>query len=205
MDGELWAAMRMSNSKRHHNLQPSYSVHLDQLINLDDVDGDEDMRPEFSCPYCDEDFDITSLCSHLENEHCFESKPAICPVCAAKIGKDMVGHITLQHAHLFKVQRRRRFRRASTPSNATLSLLGKELHEAHLQALLGSGMSHVDSLSINATDPLLSNLGYSLPISEGEDPIKPSVTIEIPSKPVTSIHQQTPSHVILNFFWRFLC
>jgi hypothetical protein len=28
MDGELWAAMRMSNSKRHHNLQPSYSVHL---------------------------------------------------------------------------------------------------------------------------------------------------------------------------------
>jgi hypothetical protein len=77
MDGELWAAMRMSNSKRHHNLQPSYSVHLDQLINLDDVDGDEDMRPEFSCPYCDEDFDITSLCSHLENEHCFESKPAV--------------------------------------------------------------------------------------------------------------------------------
>ncbi len=28
MDGELWAAMRLSNSKRHHNLQSSYSVHL---------------------------------------------------------------------------------------------------------------------------------------------------------------------------------
>ncbi|CAK9876944.1 unnamed protein product [Sphagnum jensenii] len=91
------------------------------------------------------------------------------------------------------MQRWRRFRRASTPSSATLSVLGKELHEAHLQALLGSGMSHVCSLSINATDPLFSNLGYSLPISEGEDPIKPSVTIDIPSKPMTSIHQQSPS------------
>jgi hypothetical protein len=103
------------------------------------------------------------------------------------------------------VQRRRRFRRASTPSSTTLSLLGKELHEAHLQALLGSGMSHVGSLSINATDPLLSNLGYSLPISEGEDPIKPSVTIEIPSKPMTSIHQQSPrltlSLLCLNLMW----
>jgi len=41
------------------------------------VDGDEDVRPDFSCPYCYEDFDITSLCAHLEDEHCFESKPAV--------------------------------------------------------------------------------------------------------------------------------
>ena len=46
-------------------------------INLDDVDGDEDLRPEFSCPYCYEEFDVTALCSHLEDEHCFESKAAI--------------------------------------------------------------------------------------------------------------------------------
>jgi len=41
------------------------------------VDGDEDVRSDFSCPYCYEDFDLTSLCSHLEDEHCFEFKPAV--------------------------------------------------------------------------------------------------------------------------------
>ncbi|CAM6020796.1 unnamed protein product [Sphagnum balticum] len=163
MDGELWAA-RMSNSKRRHNLQPSHSAHLDRHVNLDDVDGDEDVRPDFSCPYCYEDFDITSLCAHLEDEHCFESKPA----------------------------RRRRFRRGGTPSSATLSLLGKELREAHLQALFGGGTSRMGSLGTTATDPLLTNLDYSLPISEAEDPPKSSITIDTPSKPLTSIHQPSP-------------
>ena len=27
----------------------------------------------------------------------------MCPVCAGKIAKDMVGHISLQHGHLFKI------------------------------------------------------------------------------------------------------
>ncbi|CAK9217336.1 unnamed protein product [Sphagnum jensenii] len=91
------------------------------------------------------------------------------------------------------MQHRRRFQRGGTPSSATLSLLGKELRDAHLQALLGGSTSYMGSLSTNAADPLLSNLGYSLPISEAEDPSKPSVTVDIPSKPLTSIHQQNPS------------
>jgi hypothetical protein len=200
MDGELWAA-RMANSKRHHhNFQPSHSsAHLDRHIFLDDVDGeDQDVvlrqqQLDFSCPYCFEDFDITSLCYHLEDEHCFESTPAICPVCATKIGKDMVGHVTMQHANLFKMQRRRRFRRGGTSSSTTLSLLSKELREVQLQALFGGGTSHIDSVSTNAADhPLLSNLNFSsLPISEAEDPLKPSLTVDTPAKPMTSIHQQS--------------
>jgi hypothetical protein len=75
----------MANSKRHHhNFQPSHSsAHLDRHIFLDDVDGeDQDVvlrqqQLDFSCPYCFEDFDITSLCYHLEDEHCFESTPAV--------------------------------------------------------------------------------------------------------------------------------
>jgi hypothetical protein len=90
------------------------------------------------------------------------------------------------------MQRRRRFQRGGTPSSATLSLFGKELRDAHLQVLLGGSPSYMGSLSTNAVDPLLSNLGYSLPISEAEDPPKPSVTVDIPSKPLTSIHQQNP-------------
>jgi hypothetical protein len=44
------------------------------------VDGDEDLRAEFSCPYCYEEFDISALCSHLEEEHCFESRAAVSPL-----------------------------------------------------------------------------------------------------------------------------
>lgn len=95
------------------------------------------------------------------------------------------------------MQRRRRFRRAGAPSSATLSLLGKELREAHLQALLGGGTSRVGALTTNSADPLLSNLVYSLPIPEAEDPPKPSVTADDTlSKPSTSIHQPKPRWVI---------
>jgi hypothetical protein len=75
LSGEL--GLKVCQADTVSNLCEKWVWFADQLINLDDVDGDEDMRPEFSCPYCDEDFDIMSLCSHLENEHCFESKPAV--------------------------------------------------------------------------------------------------------------------------------
>lgn len=71
------------------------------------------------------------------------------------------------------MHRRRKFKKAGAPSTSTLSLLGKELREAHLQALLGGG-SRVGSVNSNSADPLLS-LVYSLPISEaGEPSSKPS-------------------------------
>ncbi len=47
---------------------------------MDGEDQDVVLRQQqldFSCPYCFEDFDITSLCYHLEDEHCFESTPAV--------------------------------------------------------------------------------------------------------------------------------
>ncbi|CAK9189413.1 unnamed protein product [Sphagnum troendelagicum] len=102
MDGELWTT-RMPTSKRRHFLHPSQSTIINRPINIDDVDGEEDVRPDLPCPYCYEDFDATSLCSHLEDEHYFESKVVTCPVCATKIPKDMVGHITMQHGQFFKI------------------------------------------------------------------------------------------------------
>lgn len=55
----------------------TFSALADRQINPDDVDGDEEVRPEFLCPYCYEEFDVTALCSHLEDEHCFEFKAAV--------------------------------------------------------------------------------------------------------------------------------
>lgn len=104
--------------------------------------------------------------------------------------KDMLGHISLQHGHLFKMQRRRRFRRAGVPSNATLSLLGKELREAHLQALLG-GTSRSSTLS-SAADPLLSSLVYNVPPTETEEvPPKPTVVVEEQPAKLSSLSQQS--------------
>lgn len=165
MDADLWAA-RLSAAKRHHALQTQWD-----RLSVDDFEVDDELRPEFSCPYCYEDFDISSLCTHLEDEHMFESRGVVCPVCAAKVPKDMVGHMTIQHGHLFKIQRRRRFRRSGVPPGATLSLLGKEYREAHLQAILGGGAfrGSGSSSASNTTDSLLSALAYNFPMIETDD------------------------------------
>lgn len=49
---------------------------LDRL-GIDDFDVEEEVRPDFPCPYCYEEFDIGSLCSHLEDEHSCESRVTV--------------------------------------------------------------------------------------------------------------------------------
>ncbi|KAI5072307.1 hypothetical protein GOP47_0012413 [Adiantum capillus-veneris] len=92
-------------------------------LNYDDFEVDTDALFEFSCPFCYLEYDIGSLCSHLEEEHGTESKSVICPVCAAKSGPDIVGHITHQHAHLFKISfSQLRARKSSSSSSTSFSL-----------------------------------------------------------------------------------
>eukprot|EP00257_Ricinus_communis_P014359 XP_015572015.1 protein DEHYDRATION-INDUCED 19 homolog 4 isoform X2 [Ricinus communis] len=138
MDSDFWTS-RIAAAKRQYTLQHHHqSYHLDRL-NIDDFEVEDEVRPDFPCPYCYEDFDITSLCSHLEDEHSCESRVTVCPICSVKVARDMLSHITLQHGHLFKLQRRRRLRRVAIPNSQALSLLGRDLREAHLQMLLGGG------------------------------------------------------------------
>jgi len=101
------------------------------------------------------------------------------------------------------MQRRRRFRRAGVPSNATLSLLGKELREAHLQALLG-GTSRSSTLS-SAADPLLSSLVYNVPSTETEEaPPKPTVVVEEQPAKLFSLSQQSKARqVVYSFLFLF--
>ncbi|KAL2473649.1 Protein DEHYDRATION-INDUCED 19-like protein 3 [Forsythia ovata] len=173
MDTDFWtsriaAAKRQFNLQHHHHLGHSNggSHHTSQLdrFNIDDFDVEEDVRPDFPCPYCYEEFDIASLCSHLEDEHSFESKAT----------------------------RRRRLRRVAIPNSQALSLLGRDLHEAHLQVLLGgSGHRSNNATSSNAvTDSFLSSLVLNLSASE-TDEISKSVMSSIEdksSKLVTSQH-----------------
>ncbi|KAL9250090.1 DEHYDRATION-INDUCED 19-like protein [Drosera capensis] len=74
-----------------------------------------------------------SLCNHLEDEHGTESKAT----------------------------RRRRLRRVALPTSQALSLLGRDLREAHLQVLLGGSgyrSSTASTTTSAVTDPFLSSL-----------------------------------------------
>ncbi|XP_073048174.1 protein DEHYDRATION-INDUCED 19-like isoform X2 [Primulina eburnea] len=178
MDSDFWttrlpAAKRQFNLQHHRHLSHTHGFSQFDRFGRDGFELEEEIRSDFPCPYCFEEFDIASLCQHLEDEHPCESKPAICPVCSAKVIRDVLSHITLQHGHLFKFQRRRRLRRVPIPNNQALSLLGKDLREAHLQALLGSSTyrsNNAASSNANAVaDPFLSSLVLNFTGSESEE------------------------------------
>lgn len=170
MDADFWTS-RLAAAKRQYTLQNHHqSSHLDRL-SIDDFEVEDDVRPEFPCPFCYEDFDIASLCSHLEDEHSYESSVTVCPICSIKVSRDMLSHIKLHHGHLFKMQRRRRLRRVAIPNSQALSLLGRDLREAHLQVLLGGAGHRSNNASVSnvATDPFLSSLIMNFPASETEE------------------------------------
>ncbi|XP_021830207.1 protein DEHYDRATION-INDUCED 19-like isoform X2 [Prunus avium] len=191
MDSEFWTS-RLAAAKRQYTLQHHHqSSHFDRL-SIDDFEVEDEVRPAFPCPYCYEDFDIASLCSHLEDEHSCESKVTVCPICSVKVAQDMLSHITLQHGHLFKLQRRRRLRRVAIPNSQALSLLGRDLREAHLQVLLGSGGYRSDNANVSnaATDPFLSSLILNFPASGADEIAKSVVTTaeDISAKNVAPAH-----------------
>ncbi|KAJ6769884.1 PROTEIN DEHYDRATION-INDUCED 19 [Salix purpurea] len=155
------AAKRQYASQHHHR-----SSHLDRF-NIDDFEVEEEVRPDFPCPYCDEDFDIGSLCSHLEDEHSYESK----------------------------VARHRRLHRVAIPNSQALSLLGRDLREAHLQVLLGGGGHRSNNTNANvsnaSTDPFLSSFILNFHTSEAEE-ISKSVVTSIED---SSAKNSAPSHM----------
>ncbi|KAK7269402.1 hypothetical protein RIF29_22128 [Crotalaria pallida] len=172
-DSSSWAARLSSASRRYHAALQSRS---DMFMGFDENEGDDDVREEFLCPFCSEYYDIVGLCCHIDEEHPMEANNGVCPVCALRVGVDMVAHITLQHGSIFKIsfsnlvkccctnvapiikckymQRKRKSRKAG--SYSTLSLLRKELREGNLQSLFG-GSSCIVSSSNAAPDPLLSS------------------------------------------------
>ncbi|MFS7988398.1 putative protein dehydration-induced 19 [Helianthus anomalus] len=105
----------------------------------------------------------------------------------------MLSHITLQHGHLFKISfhyRRRRLRRVAVPNSQALSLLGRDLREAHLQVLLSGGYRSSNTATSSssaaaASDPFLSSLVLNFPGSETE---------EI-SKSNPHVKNSTPQHI----------
>ncbi|KAL0398561.1 UNVERIFIED_CONTAM: protein dehydration-induced [Sesamum radiatum] len=98
MDSDFWRT-RLAAAKRQFNMQNHHHFSNSQLdrINLDDFEIEEEVRPDYPCPYCYEEFDVASLCSHLEDEHSCESKAILA---LKELSQDIYPCRDLREAHL---------------------------------------------------------------------------------------------------------
>ncbi|KAK9139260.1 hypothetical protein Scep_008941 [Stephania cephalantha] len=172
MDADSWSGRFSNVSGRYQSALQSRS---DLYIGFEEIDAEDDHRTEFPCPFCAEDFDIIGLCCHIDDEHPAEARNGVCPVCGLRVGMDMVGHIAMQHAQFFKMQRKRRLRKGGAHSTLSSSLR-KELRDGSFHALLGG--SNAFSSSNAAPDPLLSSFIYNIPMVEEPTSGKPDSSPE---------------------------
>ncbi|XP_009347364.1 protein DEHYDRATION-INDUCED 19 homolog 4 isoform X1 [Pyrus x bretschneideri] len=186
MDSDnLWSSLFSTSSSRRYQSRSD-------LFSHEEIDGDDELKAEFLCPFCAEDFDVVGLCCHIDEEHPVEAKNGVCPVCAKRVGANLVSHITTQHGSLLKVQRKRKFRRGSS---STFSILRKELREGSLQSLLG-GSSFLPSNT--EADPLLSSFIFNPPtvdedVSTKQHPlVEPSFVKESTKEVVSERSVQQP-------------
>ncbi|GMI73730.1 drought-induced protein19 [Hibiscus trionum] len=149
MDDDTWC-FAFTASSRSYLKSPSV------CIDFEEIEEDDELKTEYPCPYCSEDFDLLGLCCHIDDEHHLEAGYGVCPVCALRVGMNMVDHITTQHGNIFKISFYFiRSEMSSCDSYSTLSSLRKEMHEAQYQSFLSRSRSSLSSTN-TAPDPLLS-------------------------------------------------
>ncbi|AQK85336.1 fiber protein Fb2 [Zea mays] len=168
---DVWGRSSSSSSSSAaaaRRLQARYDLYMgidDADAGLDEVTEPRGGAESYNCPFCGEDFDFVGLCCHIDDEHAVEAKSGACPICATRVGMDLIGHLTMQHGSYFKMQRRRRVRKVSSGSHSLLSLLRKDLRNGSLQSFLG-GSSYVSNPPAAAPDPFVSSLICTLPVAE---------------------------------------
>lgn len=52
-------------------------VQAELFIDLDEVNGDEELRTAYPCPFCAENFDLLELCCHVDLDHPIEAKSGV--------------------------------------------------------------------------------------------------------------------------------
>uniref|UniRef100_A0A0A9DCN9 Drought induced 19 protein type zinc-binding domain-containing protein n=2 Tax=Arundo donax TaxID=35708 RepID=A0A0A9DCN9_ARUDO len=84
---------------------------------------DGELWEYFPCPFCYIEVEMPFICNHLQEEHCFDTRNAVCPICANNLGRDMAPHFRVQHSHLLK--RRKPSRPSSWPAAANNPASGR--------------------------------------------------------------------------------
>ncbi|TYJ09198.1 hypothetical protein E1A91_A11G124100v1 [Gossypium mustelinum] len=172
MEDDTWSFAFSASSRSYQSAVKSQS---DLCIDFEEIEEDDELMTEYPCPYCSEDFDLLGLCCHIDEEHHLEAGYGVCPVCAQRVGMNMVDHITAQHGNIFRSNHKLDFGKGD--SYSTLSSLRKELHDAHYQSLLSRSWSSLSS-SNTAPDPLLSFL-YSAPPADSSESVQPVTPTEV--------------------------
>lgn len=52
-------------------------VEADLCFDLEEVEGDDELKAEYPCPFCPEDFDLVGLCCHIDEEHPIEANSGV--------------------------------------------------------------------------------------------------------------------------------
>ncbi|KAJ8536518.1 hypothetical protein K7X08_034919 [Anisodus acutangulus] len=164
MDVDFWAA-RINSARHLSAVQTNRLSNYDSLSNVDNTEGEEDVKAWFPCPFCYVEIEVQMLCNHLQEEHCFDFKNAVCPICAATLGKDPLGHFTIHHAQ--SVKRRRKYQKSGFWNNAT-AISAKDSHELH-SFFCTNLMVGRYNLQEPATDPLLLPFLCSMAPSDPKD------------------------------------
>lgn len=176
MENESWSFAVSTSSSSKFNYSDTKQSRSDYFMDLEDIEGDDDIEADYSCPFCSENFDIVGLCLHIEEEHYDEAKKGVCPTCATSIGTDLIEHIALHHENIYRSQNKDRH--SDGESESTLLLSRKELLERSLNSFLGSSSSGVSSSSA-AVDQLLTSFvcSYSTPADTGSLPFSSSADV----------------------------
>eukprot|EP00268_Persea_americana_P017089 TRINITY_DN18186_c0_g1_i1.p1 TRINITY_DN18186_c0_g1~~TRINITY_DN18186_c0_g1_i1.p1 ORF type:complete len:220 (+),score=48.80 TRINITY_DN18186_c0_g1_i1:308-967(+) len=172
-DVECWGPRVQSTG--HISAMQTSTLNSETHLCLDGSEGNDDMRACFPCPFCYMDIEVAVLCTHLHEEHCFDIKNVVCPVCAENLGRDMIGHFTVQHAHMLK------WRKSQRPGQWTnrSAMLGKGQREA--SSVFGDGVASTNrrrNTDDSIPDPLLSPFLHGLAVPDINDVQEASSVIE---------------------------
>ncbi|CAJ1876412.1 unnamed protein product [Sphenostylis stenocarpa] len=175
MEDETYTFGRSTASRSYQSRLKSHFAEL--FIDFDEVNGDEEFRTAYPCPFCAEDFDLLELCCHIDLDHPIETKAGICPVCTVWIGSNVVDHIAAQHFQL----KSKCYKDESYPA---LSFSRKGERDGHWQPY-STGLSPVMSTSKASSDPWLSFLYGASAVGECEN-VLPDSSSEISIEEVHS-------------------
>lgn len=59
------------------SISDCFLFETDNHLNMDGSEGEDDSRAYFPCPFCYVEIELHTLCSHLQEEHCFDLKNAV--------------------------------------------------------------------------------------------------------------------------------
>ncbi|KAF6137136.1 hypothetical protein GIB67_030900 [Kingdonia uniflora] len=138
-------------------MRTSRLIHSENRSSMDDSEVYEDRGTCFPCPFCYVDIELLLIDMHLREEHCFDLKTSVCPLCADNVSKDMIGHFRVQHTNLLK---QRRYSHGSQSNSLPTTDMGELSSFLGIVPRYGWGKTQ-DSAPEPASSPSLS--GVALP------------------------------------------